>query len=102
MLNAKPEGLLAKKNLSKYMDELPSQYFYIINLEDAEYVKTVYGDKEIHESFSLIDREKIGKTMDKMKAQRRSPKAIDYKLIRNDHYLQLLVNHFSNQDDIAS
>ncbi len=75
------------------------QYFYIINLEDAEYVKTIYGDREIHESFSLIDREKIGKTVDKMKAQRQSPKVIDYKLIRNDHYLQLLVNHFSNQDD---
>ena len=87
-----------KKNLSKYMDELPSQYFYIINLEDAGYVKTVYGDKKIHESFPQIDKEKIDKTMDKMKAQRGSPKAIDYKLIRNDNYLQLLVNHFSNHD----
>ena len=97
----KARRTIGKKNLSKYMDELPSQYFYIINLEDAEYVKTVYGDREIHESFPQIDREKISKTMDKMKAQRQSPKAIDYKLIRNDNYLQLLVNHFSN-DHVTS
>ena len=27
-----------KKNLSRHMDELPSQYFYIVNLDDNEYV----------------------------------------------------------------
>ena len=31
-----------------------------------------------------------------MKAQRGSPKAIDYKLIRNEDYLTLLTNHFSD------
>jgi len=87
-----------KKNLSKHMDELPSQYFYIGNLEDAEYVKIVYGDREIYDSFPQIDRQEIRKTMDRMKTQRRSPKAIDYKLIRNDQYLKLLVKHFSHQD----
>ena len=84
-----------KKNLSKYMDELPSQYFYIINLEDPDYVKTVFGAKQIHGSFSQIDKEKIKRTMENMKAQRRSPTPIDFPLIRKDQYLPLLVNHFS-------
>ena len=88
-----------KKNLSKYMDELPSQYFYIINLEDDEYVKMVFGLKDIHESFSEIDKEQIKRAMEAMKIQRGSPKPIDFHLIRNDHYLNLLVNHFS--DDLT-
>jgi len=94
----KARRTIGKKNLSKYMDELPSQYFYITNLEDANYVKIVYGDREIYDSFPQIDRQQIKKTIDTMKTQRRSPKAIDYKLIRNDHYLELLVKQFSNQD----
>jgi hypothetical protein len=85
-----------KKNLSKYMDELPSQYFYIINLEDAEYVKTVFADKDIHDWFSEIDKEKIKTAIQTMKTQRGSPKPIDFRLIRNDHYLNLLVNYFSS------
>ena len=84
-----------KKNLSKHMDELPSQYFYIINLDDKEYVKTVFGEKEIYDCFDQIPKEEIKKTMLKMKAQRRSPKAIDYKLIRNDDFLTNLANRLS-------
>ena len=90
----KARRTIGKKNLSKYMDELPSQYYYIINLEDADYVKTVFGAKEIHESFSEIDKEQIKRAMQAMKTQRGSPKPIDFPLIRNDHYLSLLVNHF--------
>ena len=84
-----------KKNLSKHMDELPAQYFYIINLEDDEYVKTVFGGKDIHDCFSKIDKEQIKRVTQTMKAKRGSPKPIDFRLIRNDHYLNLLVNHFS-------
>jgi hypothetical protein len=85
-----------KKNLSRHMDELPSQYFYIVNLDDTEYVTTVFGDKEPYDCFHKIDKEEIKKTMETMKAQRGSPKAIDYKLIRNEDYLTLLTNHFSD------
>ena len=77
------------------MDELPSQYFYIINLEDVEYLKTVFADKDIHDSFSEIDKEKIKTAIQTMKTQRGAPKPIDFRLIRNDHYLNLLINHFS-------
>jgi hypothetical protein len=78
------------------MDELPSQYFYIVNLDDTEYVTTVFGGKEIYDCFQEIDKEEIKKTIARMKAQRGSPKAIDYKLIRNEDYLTLLTNHFSD------
>ena len=77
------------------MDELPSQYFYIINLEDEEYVKTVFADKDIHDRFSEVDKEKIKTAVQTMKTQRGALKPIDFRLIRNDHYLTLLVNHFS-------
>lgn len=85
-----------KKNLSRHMDELPSQYFYIVNLDDTEYLTTVFGGKEIYDCFHEIDKKEIKKTMRRMKAQRGSPKAIDYKLIRNEDYLTLLTNHFSD------
>ena len=93
-----------KKNLSKHMDELPSQYFYMVNLDDKEYVKTVFEEKEIYDCFPQIPKEEIKKTMIKMKAQRQSPKAIDYKLIRNDEFLTSLTNRFSEtlgQKEIA-
>ena len=88
-----------KKNLSKHMDELPSQYFYMVNLDDKEYVKTVFEGKEIYDCFHEIDKKEIKKTMARMKALRGSPKAIDYKLIRNEDYLTLLTNHFSDHDE---
>ena len=91
----KARRTIGKKNLSRHMDELPSQYFYIVNLDDTEYVTTVFGGKEIYDCFHEIDKEEIKKTMATMKAQRGSPKAIDYKLIRNEDYLTLLTNHFS-------
>ena len=50
-----------KKNLSKHMDELPSQYFYMVNLEDKEYVKTVFQGKEIYDCFPQIQKEVIKK-----------------------------------------
>jgi len=92
----KARRTIGKKNLSRHMDELPSQYFYIVNLDDTEYVTTVFGGKEIYDCFHEIDKEEIKKTMATMKAQRGSPKAIDYKLIRNEDYLTLLINHFSD------
>ena len=85
-----------KKNLSKHMDELPSQYFYIVNLDDKEYLKTVFEEKEIYDCFPQIPKEEIKKTMLKMKAQRGSPKPIDYKLIRNENFLTMLTNRFSD------
>ena len=84
-----------KKNLSKHMDELPAQYFYTFNLEDPEYVKTVYGDREIFDSFHLVDRKEVEKSVENMKAQRKAPNSIDYKLIRSKDYFEQLVQHFS-------
>ncbi len=87
-----------KKNLSKHMDELPAQYFYIFNLDDPEYVSTVYGNDEIFDSFHLVDKREIEKTVNEMKAQRKAPNSIDYKLIRKKDYIEQLVRHF--HDDI--
>ena len=84
-----------KKNLSKYMDELPAQYFYTFNIEDPEYVRTVYGGGEIFDSFHLVGRKEVVKTVEKMKAQRKAPNSIDYKLIRSKDYFEQLVQHFS-------
>ena len=77
------------------MDDLPAQYSYIANLDNPEYVKTVFGDKEIFDHFRSIDKIKIKKSTDRMKAQRESPKAIDYGLIRDENYTILLVERFA-------
>lgn len=84
-----------KKNLSKHMDELPAQYFYTFNLDDPEYVKTVYGDGEIFDSFHLVDRKEVKKNVENMKAQRKAPNSVDYKLIRSKDYFEQLVRYFS-------
>ncbi len=84
-----------RKNLSKHMDDLPAQYFYTFNLADPEYVKTVYGDGEIFDSFHLVDRKEVEKTVEKMKAQRKAPNSVDYKLIRSKDYIEQLMRHFS-------
>ena len=63
---------------------------------DTEYVKTVFGEKEIYDCFPQIQKEVIKKTMLKMKAQRGSPKPIDYKLIRNEEFLTMLINRFAD------
>ena len=76
------------------MDHLPAQYSYVANLDDPRYVEVVFGDKEIHDSFHQVNQKQIRQTTDRMKAQRRSPTAIDFKLIRDDGYLKLLVEHF--------
>ena len=84
-----------KKNLSKHMDDLPAQYFYTFNLDDPEYVSTVYGNGEIFDSFHLVDRKEVEKTVEKMKAQRKAPNSVDYNLIRSEDYFEQLVRHFS-------
>lgn len=83
-----------KKNLSKHMDELPAQYFYIFNLDDQEYVRAVYGKDEIFDSFHLVDKKDIDKTVNEMKTQRKAPNSVDYKLIRQKDYIEQLVRHF--------
>ena len=85
-----------KKNLSKHMDELPAQYFYTFNLDDPEYLRTVYGDGEIFDSFHLVDTKEVEKTVEEMKAQRKAPNSVDYKLIRSKDYVEQLVRHFSS------
>jgi hypothetical protein len=87
------------RNLSRNMDDLPAQYFYAANLENPEYVKTVFGEGEICDQFHKIDKRDVRKTVEEMKAQRKSPKAIDYKLIRDEDYLQHLERHFSTDSD---
>ena len=93
----KARRTIGKKNLSKHMDELPSQYFYTLNLGDPEYVRTVYGDGEIFDSFHRVDKKEVGKTVGKMKAQRKAPDSVDYKLIRSKDYIEQFRNHFSGR-----
>jgi hypothetical protein len=83
------------RHLSRHMDNLPPQYFYTFNLNDQEYVKTVYGDGEICDSFHEIDKNAVRADVEKMKSQRLSPKIIDHKLIRNDDYIEQLLGHFT-------
>lgn len=83
------------KNLSNYMDNLPAQYFYTFNLDDSEYVKAVFGDAEICDSFHEIKKEDVRSDVEKIKVQRLSPKKIDHKLIRSDNYLEDLAKHFT-------
>lgn len=82
------------KNLSRYMDNLPAQYFYTFNLEDKEYIETVFGDNEIFDSFHNVDKNTVKKAVDKMKKQRQSPKNINRKLIRSDNFIEQFTNHF--------
>ena len=84
-----------QRHLSNYMDNLPPQYFYTFNLDDQEYVKTVFGDAEMCDSFHQIDKNSVKADVKKMKTRRLSPKAIDYKLIRSKDYLKKLTNHFT-------
>ena len=81
------------------MDDLPAQYFHAGNLDNPEYVKTVFGDGEICDQFHKIDKRDVRNTVEQMKVQRKSPKAIDYKLIRDEDYLQHLERHFSADSD---
>ena len=83
------------RHLSSHMDNLPPQYFYTFNLNDQEYIKTVFGDGEICDSFHKIDKNEVQTTVKKMKTQRLSPKIIDHKLIRSDDYLEQLFGHFT-------
>lgn len=83
------------RHLSNHMDNLPPQYFYTFNLDDKEYVRAVFGDGEICDSFHKIDKVGVRADVEKMKTQRLSPKAIDYKLIRSDDYLEKLAKHFA-------
>ena len=90
----KARRTIGLKNLSNHMDNLPSQYFYTFNLSDQKYVNSVFGDAEICDSFHKINKDSVKIDVGKMKIQRCSPKAIDYKLIRSDDYLNKVANHF--------
>ena len=50
-IKGKARRTSGKKNLSGYMDHLPAKYFYVVNLDDPEYVEVVFGDKEIYDCF---------------------------------------------------
>lgn len=82
------------KKLSRYMDNLPAQYFYTFNLDDQDYIKTVFGDQEIFDSFHTVDKNTVKSTVTKMKEQRKSPKKINHKLIRSDDFMKQFTNHF--------
>ena len=82
------------KRLSKYMDNLPAQYFYTFNLNDQDYIKTVFGDQEIFDSFHTVDKNVVKSTVAKMKKQRLSPKQINNKLIRSKDFIMQFTNHF--------
>ena len=82
------------KNLSRYMDNLPPQYFYTFNLQDQDYIKTVFGDREIFDRFYSVDRNIVKSTVNKIKEQRLSPKQINHKLIRRKEFITQFTNHF--------
>ena len=86
------------RHLSHHMDNLPPQYFYTFNLNDQEYIKTVFGGGEICDSFHEIDKDTVRARVVKMKTQRLSPKAINHKLIRSDDYLKQVTKHFTGRD----
>ena len=76
------------------MDNLPAQYFYTFNLDAPEYLKAVFGNGEICDSFHEIEKDDVRRDVEKMKIQRLSPKKINHKLIRSDNYLKELAEHF--------
>ena len=76
------------------MDNLPAQYFYTFNLNDQDYIKTVFGDQEIFDSFHTVDKNVVKSTVAKMKKQRLSPKQINNKLIRSKDFIMQFTNHF--------
>lgn len=90
------------RHLSNHMDNLPPQYFYTFNLNDQEYVKAVYGDGEICDSFHEIDKNDVKKDVEKMKTQRQSPKVIDHKLIGKDDYLEQITKYFTDTNKSGS
>ena len=51
--------------------------------------------------FHEIDKDSVRTDVEKMKLQRVSPKAIDYKLIRSDDYLEKLANHFIGTNECS-
>ena len=91
--------ITGNSKLSKQLNDLPAQFFYIENLEDPEYVKAVFGEKEIYEMFPEVNPDKLKKTLQKMKKQRLSSIGVDYKLIRDDDYLIMLENYYAANND---
>ena len=85
--------------LARQLDELPAQFFYIMNLEDEEYIRDVFANKEIWESFHEADPDAIKATMDDMQTKRRGPDGVNRNLIRNKDYLEMVQAYFF--EDIA-
>ena len=54
---------------------------------------------EICDSFHKIDKRCVRADVDKMKTRRLSPKAIDYKLIRSEDYLEKLAEYFTGTNE---
>jgi hypothetical protein len=85
--------------LARQLDELPAQFFYTMNLEDEDYNRDVFADKEIWESFHEADPDAIKATMDDMQTKRRGPDGVNRNLIRNKDYLEMVQAYFF--EDIA-
>jgi hypothetical protein len=85
--------------LARQLDELPAQFFYTMNLEDEDYIRDVFADKEIWESFHEADPDAIRATMDDMRTKRRSPDGVNRNLIRNKDYLEMVQAFFF--EDVA-
>jgi hypothetical protein len=85
--------------LARQLDELPAQFFYTMNLEDEDYIRDVFADKEIWESFHEADPDAIKATMDDMRTKRRSPDGVNRNLIRNKDYLEMVQAFFF--EDVA-
>jgi hypothetical protein len=80
--------------LARQLDELPAQFFYTMNLKDKEYIRDVFANKEIWESFHEADPEAIRVAMNDMKVKRRGPDGVNRKLIRDKDYLEMVRTYF--------
>ena len=80
--------------LARQLDELPAQFFYIMNLEDPEYMKDVFDGNEMWETFHEADPRAIKETLADMQKKRRSPQGINKKLIRDKDYLEKAAVYF--------
>lgn len=86
--------ITGNSRLARQLDELPAQFFYTMNLDDEAYIKDVFGDKDIWESFHQADSDTIRATMNDMQEKRRSPDGVDRRLIRDKDYLEMVQAYF--------
>jgi len=85
--------ITGQKNLSKAMDQLPAEMAYMRNLENEQYIKIVFGDGEICDSFSRVDQQQFKGELSRMKNE--MPEYLIGKPIRKATFIQDFKVHFN-------